>query len=499
MEAILALLPILVVLILMVVFRWSSALAGLAGWAAGLIVALLAFGLNLQVLWVSQVKGLLLTLNVILLLWPGILLYNLVDQVGGIQAIARAFQGLVRDHGWLLVMQAWMLSGLIESVAGFGLPIAMVAPLLISLGVAPIPAVATAAVGHTWASSTGGMALSLRLLADITRHAPEELFPLSALLLGISIVLSGLAVTWMLKQKSQWWRVLITGSVAATAHYLSGVLGLMQVSALIGGVVGLLVGTALNRAQPPLEKETQPNAALEAGGIAYGLLAAVILLVTLVPPVNRVLSSITWTLQFPAVSTTAGFSTPAEKGYLFHIFSHPGTLILFTIAVTLYIFRHKKGLERVDLGKALKATWRSGLPASVGTLFMIGLSTTMEHAGMTQTLATALGSLVNGSYALFAPLIGVVGSFATGSNVSSNVLFGVLQEKVALLVGASPVVVLAAQTTGGSLGSSIAPAKLALGTSTSSARGHEGDVLRITLPICVAIAVVIGLVALLIG
>jgi len=64
-----------------------------------------------------------------------------------------------------------------------------------------------------------------------------------------------------------------------------------------------------------------------------------------------------------------------------------------------------------------------------------------------------------------------VGSFATGSNVSSNVLFGVLQEKVALLVGASPVVVLAAQTTGGSLGSSIAPAKLALGTSTSSARG----------------------------
>jgi len=64
-----------------------------------------------------------------------------------------------------------------------------------------------------------------------------------------------------------------------------------------------------------------------------------------------------------------------------------------------------------------------------------------------------------------------VGSFATGSNVSSNVLFGVLQEKVALLVGASPVVVLAAQTTGGSLGSSIAPAKLALGTSTSSGQG----------------------------
>jgi L-lactate permease len=191
--------------------------------------------------------------------------------------------------------------------------------------------------------------------------------------------------------------------------------------------------------------------------------------------------------------------TPAESGYVFHVFSHPGTLTLFTIALTLLIYRLRPAIPRVDVGKALQSTARSGIRASLGTLFMVGLSTTMEHTGMTQTLATTLGVLVNGSYPLFSPLIGVIGSFATGSNVSSNVLFGLLQDKVAVLVGAAPAMVLAAQTTGGALGSSVAPAKLALGTSTSEARGHEGEVLRNTLPYAVAIAVIIGIVTLVIS
>jgi lactate permease len=118
----------------------------------------------------------------------------------------------------------------------------------------------------------------------------------------------------------------------------------------------------------------------------------------------------------------------------------------------------------------------------------------MEHTGMTLALANGLNALVGGIYPLFSPLVGVVGSFATGSNLNSNVLFGLLKKEVAKLVNASPVVILAAQTTGGSLGSSIAPAKLAVGTSTSSAKGQEGAVLRITLPICLGIALIIGVV-----
>jgi lactate permease len=123
----------------------------------------------------------------------------------------------------------------------------------------------------------------------------------------------------------------------------------------------------------------------------------------------------------------------------------------------------------------------------------------MEHTGMTTALANGMGALVGGVYPLFTPIIGVIGSFATGSNLNSNVLFGVLQKEIAVLIGASPIVLLAAQTTGASLGSMIAPAKLAVGTSTSDVKGREGEVLRYTLPICLVIALLIGVAALLMG
>jgi lactate permease len=489
----------------MLVFRWSSSLAGLAGWCCEMLVALLAFGLNWQVFWVSQAKGLLLTFNVLLVLWPAIFLYNIVDQIGGIRAIAQALEGMVHEKGWLLILQAWMLSAIIESVAGFGLPIAMIAPLLMALGVSPVLAVATASVGHTWASSTGGMALSLRTLAGITHYSTEALYPDSAILLGLSLILTGLAVAFLLGEKRQWWRVLIVGIVAAATHYLLGIWGLISISALLAAVVGFAVGAWLTPGQGLTPNSRSPhtgrprNPALWAGLIAYGILVAIMLVVSMLPSLNQVLSTITWTLQFPLVTSARGVVTPAESGYLFHIFTHPGTLILIALACTLLIFRFIPGIPRLNLKSSLVSTVHSGLPASLGTLFMIGLAIAMEHTGMTLALADGLGAVVGSIYPLFAPLIGVVGSVATGSNLNSNVLFGILQKEVAVLVGASPIVILAAQTTGASLGSMIAPAKLAVGTSTSEVKGHEGEVLRYTLPICLAIALLIGVATLLMG
>jgi lactate permease len=504
MLALLAFIPILLVLVLMLVFRWSSAWAGLAGWCCELLVALLAFGLNWPVFWVSQAKGLLLTLNVLIMLWPAIFMYNLVDQIGGIQAIADALERMVHEKGWLLILQAWMLSTILETITGFGIPIAIVAPLMMALGVSPVMAVAAVAVGHTWASSTGGMALSLRTLAEITHYPVETLYPDSAILLGLSLILTGLAVAFLLRQGQHWWRVLIVGSVAAAAHYLLGVWGLISISALLASIIGFIVGawiTPSNGLAPGSElNESRPepshNPALWGGLVAYGFLIGIILLVSLLAPLNQVLSQATWTLQFPSVTTSTGLITPAESGYLFHIFTHPGSLIIIAMLFTLVIFRFHPEIPNPDLAKLLSITSRSAVPASLGTLTMIGLAVTMEHTGMTTALANGMGALVGGVYPLFTPIIGVIGSFATGSNLNSNVLFGVLQKEIAVLIGASPIVLLAAQTTGASLGSMIAPAKLAVGTSTSDVKGREGEVLRYTLPICLVIALLIGVAAL---
>jgi lactate permease len=229
--------------------------------------------------------------------------------------------------------------------------------------------------------------------------------------------------------------------------------------------------------------------------VAYGILVVIMLLVSLIPWLNNTLSAPTWTLQFPQVISGRGTVTPAESGYIFHFLTHPGTMILLTLLLVLPLFRFSNALPRLNLKQVSISTVESALPGSLGMLFMVGLSTVMEHTGMTLALANGLNTLVGGIYPLFSPLIGVVGTFATGSNLNSNVLFGLLQKEVAKLINVSPVVILAAQTTGGSLGSMIAPAKLAVGTSTSSVKGQEGKVLRLTLPICLAIALFIGVVA----
>ena len=212
-------LPILFVLVLMLVLRRGSHEAGFIGWLAGIGIAFLFFGLNWQVFWVSQVKSLFLAMNVLAVLWPALLLYHLVDKAGGVHAIAYSLQEMIPEPGWLLLVMAWMLSALVENLAGFGLPIAIIAPMLILLGVAPVRAVAASAIGHSWAVSLGSMGLAFRTMTDITGMSETEVFPFAALLLGVTVFLTGLASAFVLKQQQYLKRILFLSLIVAGVRF----------------------------------------------------------------------------------------------------------------------------------------------------------------------------------------------------------------------------------------------------------------------------------------
>ena len=105
----------------------------------------------------SQAKGLLLSAFVLAVMWPALFLFHWNDQSGGIAGVARLLEGAIPNRGMCRVLLAWSLSGLLEGLAGFGLPIAVVAPMLAALGVPPLSAVAAVAVGHSWAVTFGDM------------------------------------------------------------------------------------------------------------------------------------------------------------------------------------------------------------------------------------------------------------------------------------------------------------------------------------------------------
>lgn len=512
-----ALFPILVVLALMTIFHMPGHKAGPAGWFAAVVVAALVFGLNVDVLWVSQAKGLVTSCLVLAVLWPALLLYNLVHRAGGIDAVARALRQVIPDYGLLLIILAWAFSGLLEGLAGYGIPIAIVAPMLIGLRVKPVRAVAAVAVGHAWAVTFGDMGVIFQTLIRIVHADAASIAALAALLLGFSCLACGLAVTRILGLRGYLKDVAPLALTMSVTQYGLAVSGLTPLAALLAGFAGIVVGIViaqircLPRPFRPFTRRLQPfgnpgdaqarvmdlprplTATLASYGTLTGLLAAVVL----IQPFGALLNQVALTLVFPQVTTRQGSFTVASSEQAIRPLVHPGAAILLIALLSFWFYRRGNLLARGDWQAAFHSTCRAAVPASIGIITMVGLSTVMDHTGMTQLLAQALSQLLGGGFPVVSPLVGMLGAFATGSNNNSNVLMAPLQERTSILLGIAPAVLLAAQTAGGAIGSMIAPAKIIVGCSTVGLRAREGEVLRITVPYGLLIGAAVGLLTLL--
>ena len=508
-RSLLAAMPIVIVLILMTALRWGGQRAGPAGWTAGLVIAAAAFGLTFDVFWVSQAKGLLLSLFVLAVLWPALLLYHVIDQTGGIQAIAQALKHLIRDRGLLLIVVAWAFSGALEGLAGFGLPVAIVAPMLVGLDVSPVTAVAAVAVGHAWSVTFGDMGVIFQTLTGLVSVDEHELAATAALLLGIACLGCGLAAARLLKQGQRWPGVIVLAGLMGLTQYGIAVYGPTALAAFCAGLAGigggiLLSRTVYARQAAPVTQPTNPGEfrgvltpPLAGALLSYGLLSALLSAIALIGPLNDSLRRVVWKASFPQVTTLDGFVTQAGTGQVFRPLVPPGTAILRVAVASYLLYRRATLASPHGWRRAAHTTYRSAMPASIGVIAMVGLSTLMDHTGMTLLLAEGLSDLVQDAFPVVSPLVGILGAFATGSNNNSNVLFASLQENVAILLNITPTVLLAAQTTGGALGSMIAPAKIIVGCSTVGLKGQDGDVLRLTLPYGLVIGAGIGFVTLL--
>jgi lactate permease len=499
MNYLFALLPILVVLALMILLRWGGQRAGPVGLLAGIAVAVLAFGLTPDVLWVSQAKGVLLSLYVLAVLWPALFLYNVVNQAGGIRAIAQGLERAIADRGVLLLVLAWAFSALLEGLAGFGLPVAVVAPMLASLGVDPVLSVAAVAVGHSWSVTFGDMGVIFQTLISVVKMDGAYLVPAAAVMLGLACLACGLATALILKQSRRWPLVVALALLMGLVQALLALAGLTPLAGLGAGLAGVIGGWLLGRRRGETlrergEEEGQ-KVTLTGALLSYGGLALLMTVLALVQPLRALLNPVVWQMNFPQVATLAGFVTPAGPGQAFRWLLHPGASILLVGVLSYLGYRRWGHCAAGTWRVALAATWRAAAPSSVGILSMVGLAALMDHCGMTMLLAQGLSALMGQAFPIASPLVGILGAFATGSNNNSNVLFGSLQKSAALLLGIDPRILLAAQTAGGSLGSMIAPAKIIVGCSTVGLKGRDGDVLRHTLPYGLVIGLVLGVLA----
>ena len=515
-NSLLAFLPIAVLLVSVLALKWSAPKAGALAWLTVAVTALAFFGADTEILAIASTKGLSLSLFVLAIIWSAVLLYNVLDQLGGIGVIGATMTRLVGDPLAQALIVGWAFSGFMQGVAGFGVPVAVVAPLLVLMGFPPVKAAAIVLVGHAWSVTFGSLGSSYYTIQLVTGIEGDVIGPHMAAMFSLPIILTGFAVAHLQGGLASVRRgapaILIIGGSIALGVWVMAYIGAAQIASLVPGLIGCGVGWTLSRTRllgAGLHTTDQPQQSLHDSAsttrstalgfhmafLPYYLLALFSVLSQL-PAVKSATDGWHWGLDYPAMETSLGFIADAQQSYAkIRFLRHPAPLILLALAASylVYMVTHKS--KRDTILAASKATYAQSVSASVGIGTMVMMALVMTDTGMTALLGRAIAAGTETTFAIFSPFIGVLGTFMTGSNTNSNVMFGALQLETANALDIGSVTVASAQSIGGSLGSAIAPAKVLVGTAVVGLAGRESEVLRRTIPYCLGIVLLVGIEA----
>jgi lactate permease len=530
----LALVPIIVLLVFLVVLRWKAPEAGPVGMFTAVAIALFAYQTPWDTLAVAGAKGVWDAVFILYVVWPALLLYRVTDGAGAFVALRRGIEKFSNNELFLVLAFGWVFASFLQGIAGFGTPIAVVAPLLLALGVRPIYAVAIPLIGHAWANMFGTLAVGwLATLSVIDLENVTETAFQTAIMLWIPNLLAGFTIAWMygrMKAVMHAWPLILIISAVHGGLQLGLTLWNPVLSNFLAASAGLLVliplsywarysepaegiddrpamegdggGKASSGAESEGEEEAEPVMGLWMAFLPYAVLTVTAVVALVIPQIEAVLERFEVGFPFPAVETGYGVTEDAEQPYSpFAPFTHPGTFLLISALAAWLVYRsqgyYRRWSEREDSDPILPAVLGDAIPASLAVIAFLVMSTVMDHSGQTQVLAMGIAAVAPPvAFAFASNWIGVLGAFMTSSNTASNILFAPLQqETVQALEGLSEPTIIGAQSTGGAIGNAIAPANVVLGTGTAGIVGREGEVLRKTLPWAAAMAVLVGVLS----
>jgi lactate permease len=436
---ILASLPILLILILMIGFRWGAARAGGAGYLAACFLAIFIFGAGADVLAFAHVKAFILSMDVLFIIWAAYLLYRVTDEAGAIKTIGRLLPSLTADRGMQALLIGWVFASFLQGTGGFGVPVAVTAPILIGLGFTPLSAVVIPSIGHGWAVTFGSLGSSFNALLSATNLDVDTLAPASAFFLGMANLLIGPMVAHI----ADGWRgvkrllvpSLMIGAVMSIIQYaVAAGAGLWNLGAFAGGLGGLAVSAWVVRwgSTVRVGDKIEPRS-LWLALSAYLILIFFTVVILLIPPIKDFLGGVSINVQFPETVTALGYVTPTGTNRPIRIFTHAGAILVYTSLISFLVFHRAKLYQPGAARIIFRGTMKSMVSSSLSITLMVAMATMMQASGMTETLAQGLADAVGKAFPLVAPWIGALGAFMTGSNTNSNVVFAGLQMRTAEL------------------------------------------------------------------
>jgi len=499
-SALVAALPLVLLLVLLAIGRFRAMTSALLALVSALLISIVFYQMPPVLALMSAFAGALYGLFPIGWIVVGaIFIYDLAVASGTFDALKRTIAGLSADRRLQALLIAFSFGAFLEGASGFGTPVAISAAMLIGLGFPAVEAGAVALLGNTAPVAFAGLGTPLIALAGVTglpllplgEMTGRMLFPF-ALVVPFWIV--ALLDGWR-GVKEVWPACLVAGSSYAIVQVVLSSLHGPWIVGISCGLASMASLVLLLRIWHP-GGVARPSASEPAHGslrswipwIALSVLAFVWGLPIVSEVLNRV-SFIRWSIPLldGMVVRTAPIVRTESAVFTFNWLSAAGTSLVLAGVLSGLLLR----LRPVAIGRILVSTAvRMRIPLTT-IVVMLMLGFTMRYAGMDTTLGLFFAE-TGGLFPFFSPMVGWIGVVLTGSDTSSNVLFGNLQTITAQTVGIAPMLAAAANTVGGVMGKMINAQSIVVATAASGQVGKEGAILRRVFWHSVALVVLVG-------
>ena len=497
-----ALLPIFWLLLSLGMIKMPAHKACLIGLLASAVLAHLVWAMPLPFLASAALEGFVFALLPILwIILAAFLTYNISLRTGAIDTIKALLSSISQDRRIQALLIAWGFGSFLEAVAGFGTAVAVPAALLISLGFKPFLAALICLLANTVAVAFGVVGIPVTTLAQVTslpvtvlseaiivQLTPFVFCVPAFIILTLTRSLAGLAGVWL--------PTLVSGASFGLAQFLTVRYIGPELPAILGSIAAFTSTVLVTRLFPPKsvwrfagEGPPEPDntastlairAQLRAWSPYLFLLLLVLLTSRLFPPVHTLLAR--------ASSSLLVYSGSGGKPLVMAWLLTPGTLVMTSAIIGGLL----QGASPAILGRVLLATLNQLRKTAVTILCIVAMAKVLSYSGMIMSISTAMAALTGVYYALVSPVLGMLGTFITGSDTSANILFGQLQKEVALSIGIDPIWLAAANTSGACIGKLISPQSIAIASIAANLTGQEGALLLAAMRYAIAFVAVLS-------
>ncbi|MGH4049941.1 MAG: L-lactate permease [Clostridium sp.] len=539
MLALIALIPILIVGILMIAYNWPSTKAMPLGFIVSVILAAIFWKMPFTWISAATISGAINTIDILLIVYGALLILQIMKKSGGVDGIADSMAHVSKDRRVQVILIGFLMGAFFEGAAGFGTPAAVAAPLLVGLGFPPLIAAMVALIGNSAPVSYGAVGTpiiggfanlkSIVMSGGYTGDFTTFLTQIGAFagvlhfFIGTFIPLAMVCTMTLIVDKSikrglEVLPLALFGGLVFTVPevIIANFVG-PELPALLGALIaipvfifaikkGLFIPKKNWDFKPHEEWEDDWEGSVKAGSSrpkdAIPLSAAKAwspyIIIGILLLLGRLkIFGLTPLLKAWSITWTNILGTTISRGIT--PLYNPG-VIPFMLVALIIPFMH--GLDRKEAFKCWGKTLVEIKSAAIALFFALGMTYIMMNSGaatggdsMLIVMAKTAAGIVGGGWYLIAPLVGILGSFISGSATVSDIMFGALHFNAAKEVGIPVVSTLALQSVGAAAGNMICVHNVVAVLTTVGLVGHEGKIIKNNIKIALVYGLLAGVLA----